>query len=264
MVQVDAILPAGGRITGAFAREAGAEIKALISLGGRTILERTIDALHATGRVERIVVIGPDTTATRSAASAADTMLLEAGPSSPANILRGLEWLRQVRGGSLPDRVLVVTTDLPFLTAQAITAFLDACPAELDMCVALLRRQEYEARFPDLKIRYVRLRDGEWTIGCAFLVNPSAIIQHRDRIEQAFAARKSQLAMIRMLGVGFILRFLARRLSIADIEQRVLAILGCTGGAVFGCPPELAFDIDLPKEYRYAARCVGGDGEAHP
>jgi CTP:molybdopterin cytidylyltransferase MocA len=262
MVQVDAILPAGGRITGAFAREAGEEIKALISFGGRTILERTVDALRATGRIGRIVVIGPDAIASHPAACGADAVLPEGGPSSPANILRGLGWLREARGGHLPDRVLVVTTDLPFLTAQAIVAFLDACPPELDMCVPLLRRTEYEARFPDFRISYVRLRDGEWVMGCAFLVNPSAIIEHRDRIEQAFAARKSQLAMIRMLGLGFILRFLTRRLTIADIQDRVLAILGCTGGAVFGCPAELAFDIDLPEEYRYAAKSLCEDSEA--
>ena len=55
----DVILPAGGRITGDFAKMAGTEVKALISLDGQTILKRTIEALQATKRVGRLVVIGP-------------------------------------------------------------------------------------------------------------------------------------------------------------------------------------------------------------
>ncbi|UCH36082.1 MAG: nucleotidyltransferase family protein [Armatimonadota bacterium] len=257
---IDAILPAGGRIHGGFAEEAGTEIKALIPLHGRTLLERILAALRDTGRAGRIVVIGPDEVAAHPAGRGADAVLAEGGPSSPANILHGLEWLREARSG-LPDRVLIVTTDLPFLTPGAITGFLDACPSEVDICVPLIRREEYEARFPGFAVRYVRLRDGRWTLGCAFLADPQAIIRNRARIEAAFAARKSQIAMIRLLGPMFIVRFVVGRLTIADIERRCAALLGCAGGAVLGCAPELAFDIDLPKEYRYAAEQLGrGEG----
>ncbi len=38
------------------------------------------------------------------------------------------------------------------------------------------------------------------------------------------------------------------------IEQRCLDILGCTGSGIRGLAPELAFDIDYPEDYRYAAR----------
>jgi molybdopterin-guanine dinucleotide biosynthesis protein A len=255
MTQVDAILPAGGRISGDFAAEAGAEVKALISLNGRTVLERTIAALRGTGRVGRIVVIGPEEVSAHPAAQVADAALPEGGQSSPANILRGLEWLRNARGGH-PDRVLIVTTDLPFITPEAITSFLDACPRDLDICIPLLQRAEFEARFPDFPLEYVRLRDGEWAMGCAFLVNPQAIIAHRARIEQVFALRKSQIGMMRLLGLRFIARFLLRRLTIKDIERRCLEILDCSGGAIYGCPPELVFDIDLPEEYRYAVEHV--------
>ena len=255
MTHVDAILPAAGRIAGDFAAEAGTGVKALISLGGQTVLARTIAALRATGRVGRIVVIGPEEVTAHPAARAADAALPEGGTSGPANILRGLAWLRDA-SGQHADRVLIVTTDLPFITPAAITRFLDACPADLDIRIPLLRRQEFEVRFPDFPLEYVRLRDGEWAMGCAFLVNPEAIIAHRARIEQIFALRKSQLGMMRLLGPLFIVRFLLKRLTIKDIEQRCLDILGCTGGAIHGCPPELAFDIDLPKEYRYAAKHI--------
>ncbi len=257
----DAVLPAGGRIAGSFAQEAGAQIKALIALGGRTLLERTIDALRDTGRIGRIVVIGPDELRNHAATRAADAVLPEA-ESGPANIFRGLQWLSQ-QSDKLPNgaqtnalqeahRVLVVTTDLPFLTAQAINGFLEACPATAEVCVPIIRREAFEACFPDSCGFYVRLRDGEWTMGCAFLLNAPALTRNRLHIERIFEARKSQLAMARLLGPLFIARFLCGRLEVAHIQARCESVLGCTGHAVLGCAPELAFDIDQPEEFRLA------------
>lgn len=262
----DAVLPAGGRIAGSFAQEAGAEIKALISLHGLTLLERTIDALRATGRIARIVVIGPDELKNHAATRAADVVLSEA-ESGPANIFRGLQWLHE-QSASQPDgtqlngaqlnglqeahRVLVVTTDLPFLTPAAINGFLEACPATAEVCVPIIRREAFEARFPDCGGDYVRLRDGEWTMGCAFLLNSVALTRNRLHIERIFEARKSQLAMARLLGPLFIARFLCGRLQVAHIQARCESVLGCTGHAVLGCAPELAFDIDQPEEFRLA------------
>ena len=251
MTTLDAILPAAGRISGDFAVEAGTEIKALIPLGGRTVLERTLETLRVTGRVGRVVVIGPGEVASHPGARAAE-VVLPPDNSGPANIFRGLEWLYQANGGRHAERVAILTTDLPFVTPQAITDFLDAAPKEADACVPLVTRREFEARFPGAEIDYVRLRDGEWTMGCAFLVNPEAVARNHHLIVRVFAARKSQLAMARLLGPLFIVRFLLRRLTVREIEQRCLQILGCTGSAVRACAPALAFDLDDLVDYRYA------------
>lgn len=253
-MKVDAILPAGGRIRGRFAAEAGAELKALIEIGGRAVLGRTLGVLRATGRVGKVVVVGPDEISAHAAARWADAALPEGGRSAPANILRGLEWLYQANGGRHAERVLVVTTDLPFLTPEAINRFLDACPAQVDVCVPLIRRNEFEERFPGHRIRFVRLRDGWWMIGCAFLVKPETVINARPLVEKVFAARKNYLGMARLLGISCIVRFITGRLTVSQIEERCREMLGCTGRGVRNCPPELVFDIDYPADYRYAAQ----------
>lgn len=256
---MDAVLPAGGRISGPFAAEAGAEVKAVLRFAGSAILERTIAALRATGRVGRVVVVGPPGLADHPAARGADAVLPE-GESGPDNIFRGLHWLRQSSGVQPEERVLVITTDLPFLQAEMLVEYLEACPAGADLCVPLVSREEFQARFPGAQNQYVKLADGEWTMGCAFLLDPEALIANKRHIERAYAARKSQLAMARLLGVRFTLRFLTRQLTISDIEERCLALLGCAGAAVRGSPPELAFDIDRPQDYRYALAHLGGGG----
>jgi GTP:adenosylcobinamide-phosphate guanylyltransferase len=253
---IDVILPAGGRISGEFAAEAGAEVKALIEVGGRTVLQRTLDALRATGQVRRAIVIGPHEIADHACAKSADAVLPEGGDSGPANILRGIEWLSDT-DGSRAGRVLIVTTDLPFLTPEAISTFIDSCPPDIDLCLPLVSKKAFEKRFPGSDNQYVKLADGSWTLGCGFLVNPEAIESNRDQIERVFAARKSQIGMARLLGLGFIIRFLTGRLSVSHIEKRCTHMLGCSGKAIPGSCPELAFDLDNIGEYRYAAQHRG-------
>lgn len=251
--KVDVVIPAGGRLEDDFAREAGASVKALISLGGQTILARTVSALRESGRVEKIVVVGPDEV--REAAAGADEVLGE-GASGPQNIFRGLERLREI---GTSRRVLIVTGDLPFLSPQVVADFLDACSDEAQVCLPALRRPEFEARFPNVRGEYVRLRDGEWTLGCAFLVDGSKLLQRRAAIESVFEARKSQWAMAKLLGAPFIARWVTKRLATSHIQVRCEQVLGVRGQLVAPCAPSLAFDVDGVEEYRCARAALDAE-----
>jgi hypothetical protein len=90
-------------------------------------------------------------------------------------------------------------------------------------------------------------------------LNAPALQKSRPHIEQAFAARKSQVAMARLLGPVFIVRFLFKRLTVAHILERCQRVLGCTGAPIRSCAPELAYDIDEVPEYRYALQQVNKD-----
>jgi len=249
---VDVVLPAGGRIHGNFAAAAGTEVKALIRLGSSTVLRRTIDCVRSTGRAGRIVVIGPEEALEEGRSAGADLTATE-GDTGPANILRGLDALATETEA---PRTLVLTTDLPFLTADAITAFMDACPAAADLAVAVVRREDYEGRFPGSANTYVRLRNGEFTLGCAFLLNGAVLRANRTRIEQVFQARKSQFGMARLLGLPMVIRFLTRRLTLPHVIDRCGELLHCSGAAVLDAAPEIAFDIDREEDFHYAAQHV--------
>ena len=248
---INIILPAGGRIDGEFAAESGAVIKALINLQGATVLEHTLRAVREAPQVERIVVVGPPELKPHISAQWA-AGFVEEGDTGPENIFRGIEWLREANGGSHADRAIVMTTDMPFITGEHISGFLAACPADVDIAVPVHEKAEIEARFPGWGVEFVHLRDGNWATGCAFLVNPAKLVANRPHIEDIFAARKSPIAMGRLLGLGFVLKLLLHRLTIASIVQRCEQILGCSAAAVHGAAPELCFDLDEVKSYRYA------------
>jgi CTP:molybdopterin cytidylyltransferase MocA len=249
---VDVILPAGGRIRGEFAQQAGTEIKALIRFAGETILRRTIAALRATGCARRIVVIGGNEACEEALQCGADGAVAE-GRTMPDNILRGMEWLETQAGGTT-TRILDVTTDLPFLTADAIRTFLSACPANADVVVPIVTQEAFEARFPGSSNEYTRLHDGAFTLGCAILFRRAALLDNRQRLEAMFAARKSQWRMAALIGPRIAWRFATRQLTVDDIALRAGTLLGCVPNAILEMPPELAYDIDLPIEYDYACR----------
>jgi len=244
----DAILPAGGRIDSSFAARVGTDVKALIKFGEQTILERTIAALRGTGRVGRTIVIGG-----REVHIEADglaTEVLDEGASGPDNILKGLKHL--VGLPDPPKKVLVVTTDMPFLTAEVINRFLDQCPQERDICVPLVSKAEWFEKFPNSMATFATLADGVWTTGCAYLIDVTALETAMPQIERVFKNRKSVVGMAKLLGPRFLFKFVTKTLNVLDVELKITTMLGCTGAAIRNAPTELAYDIDDLEDYEYA------------
>jgi GTP:adenosylcobinamide-phosphate guanylyltransferase len=251
----DAILPAGGTIDADFAARVGTTNKALIQFEGQTILERVIDALKASGRVRRIAVIGPEEVHKSAGATKADLLLPE-GKTGPDNILRGLDALASQPDP--PQKVLVVTTDLPFLTPDIVNRFVDACPPTVDITVPLISKEEFQARFPNCTCTFIRLKDDVWTTGCMYILDVKALRDSKPYIDQIFEVRKSKLGMAKLLGVGFLCKFLTKTLTVPDVERKIQSMLHCSGKAIMHSPPELAYDIDDLQDYEFAVAHLAG------
>jgi len=175
---------------------------------------------------------------------------LRAGGSAPDNILKGLKSLSEQ--ANPPSKVLIVTTDLPFLSPKVIEDFLDLCPDDRDICVPLMTKGQYQARFPDSHSTFVRLKDEIWTIGCGYVVDVKAFQRALPHIEKVFQNRKSKVGMVKLLGPTFLVKFLTKTLTVPDIEKKIESMLGCSGCAVLNSPPELSYDIDALDDYEFA------------
>jgi GTP:adenosylcobinamide-phosphate guanylyltransferase len=246
----DVILPAGGHVKDDLAAESGTDVKAMIRFGDETILARTIRVLGESGFAGRIVAIGGD--AVQAEAKRLGAHGLPEASTGPENILNGLRWLRTQPNP--PSKVMVVTTDLPFLTPDIIQRFVDLCPTDRAITVPLISRKEWEDRFPGSTAMFVTLGDGQWTTGCAYLLDANALESSMPQIEKVFAQRKSKIGMVKLLGPVFAYRFLRKTLTVPQIEAKIQSMLGCSGAAVRGAPPELAYDIDDLEDYAFAKK----------
>jgi CTP:molybdopterin cytidylyltransferase MocA len=243
--EVDAVVLAGGKLSGWFARSAGTRARALAPVAVVPMARRVAEALLQAPAVRRVVLAGQPEV--REACPAACLWVADQG-SAPANTRAAL---RELRGSSRP--VLICAADTPFLTAAAVMDLLRRSP-DAALCLPLVSRERFRAAYPGNPGIYVRLREGAFTAGCQILVRPRAAEGAAEMLERLHRRRKSQLAMAAALGGRCAWRLIAGRLSIAEIAARLGALLGCSCAAVTECAPELAFDVDNVFDWWYACR----------
>lgn len=217
---------------------AGVSHKALIELGGRTLLARVLGALKGAG-IDEVAVSASDPAVTALAAGQGARVLpAEAGPS--LSVARGLE--------ALGAPLLVTTSDHALLQADWVTRFVADAPAEADICVLLARREVVEAAAPGTQRTYLRFADGEWS-GCnLFLIRTGKAKAAIDLWRRVEADRKRPWRVVRLLGPTTLLRYLAGRLTLAEALARLGRLSGVTAAAVASPFGLAAVDVDKPGD----------------
>lgn len=238
---IDAIILAGASNNGALRAVTDTPYEALIDINGRTMLDYVVDAVVGAKSISRVVVVGP--------AKALDSLagrvykVVQCGDSMVENILIGLEVLHAT------GKVLLVTSDIPLLTSEAIEDFLKRCSErEADIHYPVVAKEVNETRYPGVKRTYVRLIEGTFTGGNLALLDPEVVRQCHLMIEKAVQMRKKPWQLSRLLGFRFIVKFLFSRLSIEEIEGRVRLMLGFRGVGIISPYPEIGIDVDKPSD----------------
>lgn len=260
---VAALVMAGAPNDGPLKDADPAPYEALIRIGGRPMIEYVLEVLRAAPSVGPVGIVGP-TAELKAAVRLEDELLIEPGRGMLDNLERGA---RELRAAGHTGHLLVVTSDIPLVSVEAVESFLSRCRARrasapqdgpgFDAYYPMVRREASEARFPGVRRTYVGLRDGQFTGGNFVLLNPDMVIERRHLFDQVVALRKDPLGMARLLGFGFIVSFLFRRLTAADIERIVREKLGIHGAVIDVPHAEVGFDVDKPSDLVIAEAALG-------
>jgi GTP:adenosylcobinamide-phosphate guanylyltransferase len=229
------------------AREFGVPTKALVSVGGEAVVRRVVKALKRSGSVREVCVVAGKGSPVREAVADLACVVEAPGPEILDTLGAAL--------GAFPgeERVLLVTCDLPLLSPAAVDDFVGhALATDAELTYVIVTKQLMEA-YSQRKCLCVPLRDGEYTGGNLFCVSPSFVARERTRIMNVFAARKSNMAMAKLLGLPFVIGFLLRRHRLADVVNHAQRLLNCRVLVVNSEFTEVAFDIDKPEEVQLAA-----------
>jgi GTP:adenosylcobinamide-phosphate guanylyltransferase len=239
---MNAVVTAGGRIAGEFARLAGTDIKALASVRGRTMLDRVVAAARGAG-CTRIAVVGG--AAVREASASTVERFVDESEDGGENVVRALgAW-------SADEPLLYLTSDLPYANAPAIAAFLAKLQPDA-IAMPICSHASFEQRFAQAPPFGISLAGERVVNGGAFYLPAGAARVVAMLAAQFFAARKSPWVMARLLGAPLLARFLTRTLTVSAIEAHTRRRSGRSAQAVRDSSPELAFDVDTLEEYRYA------------
>jgi GTP:adenosylcobinamide-phosphate guanylyltransferase len=248
MSKIDAVIMAGAP-AGELNPEDQAISRAMIELGGKTMIQWVIDALRGSESVGRVVAVGS------VAADGLDEVIVP-GDSLVGNLKLGLEAV-----GSA-ESVLVVSCDIPMLTTEALDDFISrAIPMNADMAYPIIPRTFCERRHAELKRTYLKTGDGTFTGGNLMLVKPAFFQRNWSAIEDAYAARKQIGKLARNIGLGVLLRVIVGQalpfvLRISALESAVSRMLGGKVAAVVSAYPEIGEDVDKPSDLAAVRRIL--------
>src|SRR5579863_9507592 len=179
----DAVVTAGGRLSKAGAQRFGTDVKALVRVDGRTLLDVVVRALRGTHAIRRIIAVGP---VSARAASEAD-LWIDEFPTGEQNLLAGLR-------AATTERVVLSASDLPFVNAASYEQLVELTPPDAGVCYPIFTRAAFLRAYPGGRASFATLADGQWTGGSAFVVQRSPLLRNERRIAGGFAARKSLVA----------------------------------------------------------------------
>lgn len=252
MQGLTALVLAGTRPGGdPLAEHAGVSHKALIDIGGTTMIERVVAALSDSPEVARIVVaidrpgLLADLPGLKACRKPLTTMPTQDGPSATVAAALGRE----------ATPMLVTTADHALLRPQWVHDFLAACPPDADVVAALAPRHAVEAAAPGTRRTWLRFSDGDFS-GCNLflLARPQAAgaVALWREIERE---RKEPLRMMQRLGWSFALRYKVGQLSSAAAAARLgelsggarLALVSLGDGRA-AIDVDKAADLDLARQ----------------
>lgn len=251
------------------ARASGKSHKCLVNVAGIPMLTRVLQTVESSPHVGRVVLCveaslqGIPAIIERTGRDSFEC--LDAAGSPAASALRACEKY----AGRLP--LLIITADHPLLNSEMLDHFCSRARGRSDICVGLARADLVAARFPRSNRTLLRFSDAAYC-GC----NMFALNTPRASIAVAFwtrleSERKRPWRMIRMLGVGSLLRYLCRRLTLGDALASFSHKLGLEARAIDMPFAEAAIDVDKLSDLElvetiFTARAEEelGDGQASP
>ena len=240
----DAIVLAGGK-----SKEAGignGEYEALLNIGDRPMLYFVVDALRKNEKIGDIFVVGAVEVLSKIQLSG-KVNFVSSGLTIMDTVKNGIDAV----GGK--EKVLIVTADLPFLTAEAIDDFLLQCESsDRDFYYPIINKLCYEAKYAKGQRTYAKLTEGTFTGGNIFLLKPEIVETGIKVANEIVENRKKPWRLARQFGLLFLLQFVLGTLSLGKIEQRFFALTGIDGAVVHTDYAEIGMDVDKAADLRVA------------
>lgn len=256
-----AVVLAGERPTGsALSQALGLPASVLVDVAGTPSLQRVLEAIVGANQAEAGLVCGPAAAVyhghegLRHMVEGRGFQWLAPAPGPCASATRAIEALRRFP-------VLLTTGDHALLTSGMIDAFCTAALATSgDAAVGLVPHALVQAAFPESRRTVLRFRDGAFCGSNLFaILNARGL--HALRFWQAVEAdRKRPWKLAQNLGPVFLLRYLARQVSLADALKRLSGLCGCTVTCVQIDSPRAAVDVDTLADRDLADRIIRSQG----
>ena len=231
------------------AAHAGVRHKALIEIGGATLLARVADALRGAG-YESVACADHSAVLAEAARLGLPALPAAAGPSASVDAALA----------ELGAPLLVTTADHALLRPEWVRDFVADAPGDADVAMLLARRGLVEAALPGTRRTWLRFADGDWS-GCnLFLLRTPAAARAVALWREVEADRKRPWRIVRRLGPGMLLRYLLGRLTLEAAVARLGELAGVRAAVVASRDGLAAVDVDKPSDLDDVLGLLAGKG----
>lgn len=251
----DTVILAGGESSSDLKKMAPYDNEALIIVGNYPMIYYVYRALRASAKIDKIIVSGPIDALKNILPRDEKLLFVEGGSNAMDSFARAVKVLEATE---ISTKVLVLPTDIPFISTEAIEDFLARCEeTDDDFYYPVTCREVNEAKFPGVQRTYVRLQEGVVTGGNLFLIRSELIERCLEMGVKLVERRKNPLAMAQLFGFGLVWKYITRRLSIEMAEKRFYQALGIRGKGIISPYAEVGVDVDKPSDLKLAQERLG-------
>ena len=244
-MKVDAVILAGGKLKGSD------QEKAFVKLGEQTLLEKCVQTLKKCSSISKLIVA--------SAPQSCKEMpfvdeLLHDTDDLLQNIVNALQKVKS-------EKVLLVASDIPFVTAGHIDEFLNSCSkVKADIYYPLVPKSSM-GEFSAMKRTYFKLDRTEFTGGNIILVEKAVFLANLGLARKIYNNRKSPLKLAQLVGPYFLIKLALGKLTVSEAEQKTTKIIGGQVKGIIIPRPEIGSDIDKVEDLQFFQELYGGKNE---
>ena len=246
----NALILAGIKEKGPLEIAENVDNKALIMINNRPMIDYIVDALNNSENIDRILVVGPKNELHPYIGKKVDE-ILNSGNSILENMEIGLNFFNSA------DNLLLLTSDIPLITPDAIDEFLEICTKrKAYIGYPIITKENIVKKYPETKRTYVKMKEGIFCGGNIVFFKPEVFFQKKELIKELYDNRKANWKNAKILGFKFIIKFLFKTLTLDEIEKKVTEIVGYKSVAVKISHPEIMIDLDKPSDLKLIRKCL--------
>lgn len=240
------------------AKAAGVSCKSLAPINGTPMVFRVLEALSFSSNIKSILLCGPPKKILDQEQKLHDLIASGKVAWITSQATPSLSAGEAMKTLSNDHPILLTTSDHALLSTEIVDYFCRKAQASgYDVVVALARHETVMFAYPKTSRTAYRFKDGAF---CS--CNLFAFLTERSRAVPTFwrqveKQRKSPIRVISMLGLGTVLRYLMRSLTLAEAVDRISNRLGCKIGIVVIPYPEAAIDVDSAEDWHLVQQIAG-------
>jgi GTP:adenosylcobinamide-phosphate guanylyltransferase len=225
--------------------------KALIEVGGKTMIQWVLDALNGAGSVEKIVLVGLEDLSGIRSQKHVYPIPNQGGVFD--NIKAGTEKLSELNPGA--EHFLMTSSDIPAITAEMVEwAVKKAEETDHDIYFNVIERETMEKRFPGANRTFAKLRGIEVCGADLSVIRVKMVTQNAVLWTRLAASRKSVFKQAALIGFDTLLMLLFRMTDLEQTARQVSKRIGINARAIVSPYAEMAMDVDKPHQLEILVR----------